>query len=74
MQFIVLRSERNLEGTLLFLLLYAFSYSNYISIGHMLFISYGMHQIKKDEVDNAHKGEQTNAYRVLVSKLEGGSH
>ena len=40
----------------------------------MLFISYGMHQIKKDEVDNAHKGEQTNAYRVLVSKLEGGSH
>ena len=68
-QFIVLHSVRNLQQTSLFLLLYAFTYSNYVSIGHVLFISYDMHQIRK-----AQKGKQTNAYRVLVRKPEGRSH
>jgi len=49
-------------------------YGNYISISLILFISYGVHQIKKDKMDTAHKGQQTNAYRVLVRKPEGRSH
>ena len=48
--------------------------SNYISISLMLFISYGMHQIRKDKKGKAHKGEQTNTERVLVWKPEGRSH
>jgi len=73
-QFIVLHSERNFQQTSLFLLLYAFMCSNYISISLMLFISYGMHQIRKDKKGKAHKGEQTNTERVLVWKPEGRSH
>jgi len=77
-QFIDLHSERNLQQTSLFLLLllllYAFMYSNYISISHILFISYGMHQIRKDKMGEAQKGEQTNAERVLVRNPEGRSH
>jgi hypothetical protein len=37
----------------------------------MLFISYGMHQIKKDEMGRAHMREKTYAYRDLVRKSEG---
>ena len=73
-QFIVLHSERNLQQTSLFLLLYVFMYSNYISISLILFISYGMHQIREDKKGNTRKGEQTNAERVLVQKPEGRSH
>ena len=73
-QFIVLHSERNLQQTSIFLLLYACMYSNYISIGLMLFISSGMRQIRKDKVGKAQEEEQTNAERVLVRKPEGRSH
>ena len=49
-------------------------YSNYIPISYILFISYGMHQIRKDRKGKAQKGEQTNAESVLVRKPEGRSH
>jgi hypothetical protein len=74
LQFIVLHSERNLQQTSLLLLLYAFMYGNYISISHILFISYGMHQIRKDKKGKAQKGEQTHAERVVVRRPEGRSH
>lgn len=49
-------------------------YGNYISISHILFISYGMHQIRKDKKGKAQKGEQTHAERVVVRRPEGRSH